>query len=360
MILASQEMIKHWTEKGAWGHKTFIDHFRENAAANPDKECLIDPLNKEALLGLKPERLTFRQLERAVDATAEGLAARGIEKDDIVIVQLPNCWELAMLYLAIARAGGLISPVPMQWRRKELEYILKKTGAKAYITVREFNTFAHADMGVQLKSIEPSLERIITLDEIREMSQGEITGRLDSVHVDPNDVFTLCWSSGTEAEPKGCPLSHNNWLYQVSLCYETAPIRKGDNLITAGPLVNMASIGTVFVEWLRYGGKFVLHHPFDGPTFIMQLISEEINYTLLVPAVVNGLLKHPLVDKFDLSKLPADKNTTFIMYCDGTICWKSYKSAQMAIKNGWKNVIWFRGGFPEWKETGMPVETGKK
>lgn len=305
MILASQEMIKYWTGKGAWGKKTFIDYFKENAAANPEKECLIDPLNKEALLGLAPERLTYRQLEKAVDATAEGLAALGIRKDDIIIVQLPNCWELAMLYLATARAGGLISPVPMQWRRKELEYILQKTEARAYITVKEFNSFSHADMGMQLQAATPSLKRIITLDQIREMSQGSVTGRLDAVSIDPNDIFTLCWSSGTEAEPKGCPLSYNNWLYQVSLCYETAPIRKGDNLITAGPLVNMASIGTVFVEWLRYGGKFVLHHPFDGPTFIMQLISEEINYTLLVPAVVNGLLKHPLVDKFDLSKVNA-------------------------------------------------------
>ena len=305
MILASQEAIKYWTEKGAWGHKTFIDYFKENAAASADMECLIDPLNKEALLGLKPERLTFRQLEEAVDATAEGLVGRGMKKDDIVVVQLPNCWELVMLYLAITRAGGLISPVPMQWRRKELEYILRKTEAKAYITVKEFNKFSHADMGRELLSGSPSLQNIITLDEIREMSQGDITGRLESIPIDPNDIFTLCWSSGTEAEPKGCPLSHNNWLYQVSLCYETAPIRKGDNLITAGPLVNMASIGTVFVEWLRYGGKFVLHHPFDGPTFIMQLISEEIHYTLLVPAVVNGLLKHPLVDQFDLSKINA-------------------------------------------------------
>ncbi|MGV0976279.1 MAG: rhodanese-like domain-containing protein [Azonexus sp.] len=65
-------------------------------------------------------------------------------------------------------------------------------------------------------------------------------------------------------------------------------------------------------------------------------------------------------DKFDLSKLPADKNTPFMMYCDGTICWKSYKSATMAIQNGWKNVIWFRGGFPEWKAAGMPVDTKKK
>jgi len=67
----------------------------------------------------------------------------------------------------------------------------------------------------------------------------------------------------------------------------------------------------------------------------------------------------PGEDKFDLKKLPADKNTAFMMYCDGTICWKSYKSATMAIQNGWKNVIWFRGGFPEWKAAGFPVESKK-
>ncbi|MFA5655049.1 MAG: (2,3-dihydroxybenzoyl)adenylate synthase, partial [Desulfomonilia bacterium] len=71
MILASQEMIRYWTGKGVWGKKTFIDYFKENAAENPDRECLIDPLNKEALLGLAPERLTYRKLDRAIDATAE-------------------------------------------------------------------------------------------------------------------------------------------------------------------------------------------------------------------------------------------------------------------------------------------------
>jgi len=57
------------------------------------------------LVGLEPERLTYLQLDKAVDATAESLIARGIQKDDIIMVQLPNCWELAMLYLAITRAG---------------------------------------------------------------------------------------------------------------------------------------------------------------------------------------------------------------------------------------------------------------
>ena len=64
----------------------------------------------------------------------------------------------------------------------------------------------------------------------------------------------------------------------------------------------------------------------------------------------------PSEDQFALKKLPKDKNAPFMMYCDGTICWKSYKSATMAIQAGWKNVYWFRGGLPEWKESSFPVE----
>jgi non-ribosomal peptide synthetase component E (peptide arylation enzyme) len=305
MILASQESIREWTEKGVWGKKTLIDYFKGNVAKTPDALSLVDPPNKEALVGLQPERLTFRELDRAVDATAEGLVAKGIKKDDIIMVQLPNCWELAMLYLAITRAGALISPLPMQWRQSELEFIAKMTDARAIITIGEFSGFKHKEMAKNIQTKFPSIKDIITLLEIKEMTKGNVTGKLDKIPIDANDAFTLCWSSGTEAEPKGCPLSHNNWIYQASFCYETAPIKPGDNLITAGPLVNMASVGTVYIEWVMEGGKLALHHPFDGPTFIMQLMKEEINYTLLVPAIVNAILKHPKVDSFNLSKMRA-------------------------------------------------------
>lgn len=64
-------------------------------------------------------------------------------------------------------------------------------------------------------------------------------------------------------------------------------------------------------------------------------------------------------DKFDLAKLPQDKNAAILLYCDGTPCWKSYKASILAIRGGYKNIFWFRGGFPEWKEAGYPVESGK-
>jgi rhodanese-related sulfurtransferase len=61
-------------------------------------------------------------------------------------------------------------------------------------------------------------------------------------------------------------------------------------------------------------------------------------------------------DSFDLSKVPADKNAALITQCNGPECWKSYKSAKALIKAGYKKVYWFRGGLPEWKAKGYPVE----
>jgi rhodanese-related sulfurtransferase len=63
----------------------------------------------------------------------------------------------------------------------------------------------------------------------------------------------------------------------------------------------------------------------------------------------------PADDPFPLNRLPKDKNVPLIMYCDGSFCWKSYKSAIMAMKAGWKNIYGFRGGYPEWKEAEFAI-----
>lgn len=61
-------------------------------------------------------------------------------------------------------------------------------------------------------------------------------------------------------------------------------------------------------------------------------------------------------DQFDLGKLPADKGAPVIFYCNGPECWKSYKASKVAADAGWTRVQWLRGGFPEWKAKGYPVE----
>lgn len=62
------------------------------------------------------------------------------------------------------------------------------------------------------------------------------------------------------------------------------------------------------------------------------------------------------MDKFDMTQLPADKSAAVMFYSDGPVGWKSYKAAVIAIRNGYTNVSWFRGGTAEWEATGFPYE----
>ena len=61
-------------------------------------------------------------------------------------------------------------------------------------------------------------------------------------------------------------------------------------------------------------------------------------------------------DQFDLSKLPADKNAKIVIYSDGPTGWKSYKAAVMSVNSGYKNVMYFRGGYADWVAKGYPEE----
>jgi len=64
----------------------------------------------------------------------------------------------------------------------------------------------------------------------------------------------------------------------------------------------------------------------------------------------------PSVDEFNLAKLPADKATPVVIYCNGPECWKSYKASVVAVKAGYSHILWYRGGFPEWKAKSLPTE----
>lgn len=60
-------------------------------------------------------------------------------------------------------------------------------------------------------------------------------------------------------------------------------------------------------------------------------------------------------DKFDMGKLK-DKDAVIVVFCNSGTCFKSYKAAVVLSKNGYKNVNWYRDGFPDWKARKLPTE----
>ena len=60
--------------------------------------------------------------------------------------------------------------------------------------------------------------------------------------------------------------------------------------------------------------------------------------------------------KLDAHKLPKSKNAVIVFYSHGSTGWKSYKAAKAAIEEGYKHVLWFRGGLQEWTDAGYSLE----
>ena len=299
VILHSQETIDRYTAAGFWGDRTLLDIFDDSAKAHPDRPAVMDPPDRSNLTGMEPETVTYAELSQAVNAIATALLRAGLQKDDVVMVQLPNTWELAALYLAVTRAGGTLSPVPIQWRAKDVGYVRELTKSDIFITLKDFKGFGHLEMGERL-----GFRNLISLEELRDMAKGDVDEEaLSAVTTDPNDVFSLCWTSGTEAEPKGCPLTHNNWIYQSGNLVKGCSMEKGDRILCLAPLVNMAAVGVNYVPWLLTGGTFILHHPINPKVLLGQLMQADVQFTILVPAVLNMLVQLENVDQIDLSSI---------------------------------------------------------
>ena len=99
-------------------------------------------------------------------------------------------------------------------------------------------------------------------------------------------------------------MSHNNWRCQSGLA-KSGGYQAGDVLLTAGPPGQHGRRGYGLCPWIIYGGTVVLHHPFEPALLLKQMVMEKVKYTLLVPAVLNLILKHPLAQGVDLSSVRA-------------------------------------------------------
>ncbi|MEZ4668144.1 MAG: class I adenylate-forming enzyme family protein [Anaerolineae bacterium] len=317
MILATPEQIDRYTSRGWWGTDTLSDIFLRNVQQSPNAVALVDPANRAEFTNGVVTRLTYADLLTAVDRLAGGLLKLGVGKDDIVMVQLPNIVELVEVYLAVARLGAIISPIPVQYRTHELKQVLGITKPKVFITTTSFMNTNYVEMVQSVLPEVPSVQAVVAIgDDLPEgvISFGNMqaaphdTAVLDahikSNPVDANEAFTICWTSGTEAEPKGVPRSHNHWITIAWATVDGAELDPQCNLLNPFPMINMSGIGGMLVPWLLTGGKLVMHQPLNLPVFLQQIGQEQINYTVAPPVLMNLLLMKPaLLANADLSSI---------------------------------------------------------
>lgn len=310
MQITPQARLEAYKSKGWWGEQTIDDLLRAAVAQSGDQWALVDPLNREALLGDEPKRLTFAQVDRSVDAMARAFLAAGVGRDDIVLTQLPNVVEGVLALLACSRIGAILSPVAMAFRKHELTSVIKQLNPSLVLTVREFHGCDHALQMKELRDLGVYDGPVICLGrgdpfsslEEAQSAAGHVT--LSDPRLHSGEVATICWTSGTEADPKGVPRHHAHWVFNGECMVEAAMLEEGDRILNPFPLINIAAFGGMVIPWLLCRGCLVQHHPFDLAVFLQQFEAEQVNYTVAPPAILTMLLKkREMLEGIDFSKV---------------------------------------------------------
>ena len=313
MRTTTEQRIEEFTRHGWWGERTLTSLFDDAVSSSPDHLALVDQFNRREFSDGDAVRLSFKETSDAVDVLAATLHGHGIRQEDIVVIQLPNIAELPIIYLALARLGAIVSPVPVQYGKFELSKAQELLEPKAFVTTSNFKeqNLALDNGDAFSKEVlifcfgdEPPDNAIALSTAMTQDDDSAYRSYVEQIEIDANDIFTICWTSGTTGQPKGVPRSHNHWLASATAANDVGGMRDGEAVLNPFPLVNMAAIAGFLYPWLMRNSTLVLHHPLDLPVFLQQIQDEKIAYTLAPPAVLSMLLKkQELLDSIDLSSL---------------------------------------------------------
>ena len=113
-------------------------NFQRTAARFADRPALVSRH--------QDVRLTYAELDAAVDAAAAGLLRAGIRAGDRVGIWAPNCAEWVIVQYATAKVGAILVNVNPAYRTHELEYVLRQSGVRLLFSASAFKTSDYAAM----------------------------------------------------------------------------------------------------------------------------------------------------------------------------------------------------------------------
>ena len=243
----------------------FADLLRDTAQRHGERPALVDG----------DRRLTWSELDQAVDRTAQGFAAAGLVPGYRILLLVANSIEFVVSYLGILRAGLVAVPLNTGLTKTEIAAVGNHSGARLAVAGAEL-----ADQVEGLATIAP----------------GELEGDAPlPAPIDPETLAVLLYTSGTSGDPRAAMLSHRALVANVKNLSALGEDRMGpeDVVLCVLPMFHAFGLNAVLGWAVGTGAALVIEQRFD-PARTVDLISRYgVTRLPLAPTALNALVTRP-------------------------------------------------------------------
>ncbi|MCI2239666.1 AMP-dependent synthetase/ligase [Paenibacillus sp. TRM 82003] len=234
------------------------------------------------------EDVTAGRFLADVTAVAKGLLAAGVQPGDRVALMARTSYDWTVVDVATWFAGAVTVPVYETSSAEQVQWILSDSGAVACFAETTDNAARVASVREHL----PQLRDVWTLasgalDELRaagrDTGDDELEGR--RTLAGPGDPATVIYTSGTTGRPKGCVLTHGNFLDLAVNAREAIPevLQRPDAATLL--FIPLAHVFARFIQVLCLVCRVRVGHTPDAKDLLTDLGGFRPTFVLAVPRV---------------------------------------------------------------------------
>ncbi|SER91487.1 long-chain acyl-CoA synthetase [Pedococcus cremeus] len=270
--------------------------------------------------------VTAAQFHDEVRAVAKGLVAAGVRTGDRVGIMCKTRYEWTVVDFAAWTAGAVPVPIYETSSAEQVLWILKDSGARGIVV----ETPAHEATIAEVRDDLPELEHVWQVDAggihaLAQAGAGVDDAALEAARegVDRTSVATIIYTSGTTGRPKGCQLTHDNFMALSENAVrrlEQVVRREGASTLLFLPL---AHVFARFIEVLCVDGEARMGHSADIKNLLTDFANFKPTFILSVPRVFEKIY-----NSAEQKATAEGKGKIFATAADTAIAWST------ALDNG--------------------------
>jgi len=248
------------------------------------------------VLRLDDVQLTYADMASAVARAAGLLRGLGVGPGDRVGIMLPNVPEFAIAYYGVLWAGGVVVPLNVMFKRREVAYHVSDAGARLLIAWRGFAEAepGAADAGATCVLLGPGdLDRML----------AEAAPIPEPVERGPADTAVILYTSGTTGKPKGAELTHANLSRNAQIARGLFGLHERSVVLGVLPLFHSFGQTCSLNVTVAVGAMLTLVPRFQPDKALEVIQRDRVTVFEGVPTMYNALLNCPERDRFDASSL---------------------------------------------------------